>query len=145
MIGFSPADRAAIFKQLERSIQAIYLHDGYSRSNARTGWYRDLTVDEAKRLGYRDAIYAVDRNGNVRDCRLNGNPKTWKTRPGCVLPLKYGLRECFRVGDDDLQPHEAISQPHQVRAVVPVKAEFSPDTPAGIVTDWVLEHEIKGV
>ncbi len=36
----------------------------------------------------------LDPQGNVRDCRVSGRPKTWKTRPGHVrVPIKYGMYE----------------------------------------------------
>lgn len=127
-------------------VQAIYLKDGYSPvgKNARglDGWYRDLSCEEAKRFGYHNTLYAVDRHGNVRECRVNGSAKVWKRSPGCELSLRYGLKENFRVGDKERNPHDAISDPWQVRIVVPVKAGFKPDDPASIVTDFVVEHEV---
>lgn len=124
------------------SVKAMYLEDGYRPSRGLTGWYRYLTVGEAKRLSF-STVYAIDKWGTVRECRLNGAPKTWKTRPGCKLSLKYGLREHFRVGSDEAQEHERLSQYGQVHIVVPVKQQFDVDMPADVVSDWVLEHEVK--
>lgn len=123
------------------TMQAYYLQDGYRGKRGLTGWYRDLTIAEAKRT--QGTLYAIDRSGNVRECRTNGAPKTWKTRPGCVLSLKYGLREHFQAGADDREPHEPLSAAHQVRIVVPVNRSFDAETPAGIVADWCLENEIR--
>jgi|ERR1051326_2557844 hypothetical protein len=125
------------------SVKAFFLRDGYSgKGRGLTGWYRELTVREAKQLRY-GTLYAVDRNGRVRECRLNGAPKTWKTRPGCVLSLKYGLKECFNVGGDDRQDDESVSRSHDVCIVVPVKASFAEDAPPQVVADYVMEHEMK--
>ena len=70
------------------TVQAIWLEDGYAKPKGLTGWYRDLTVYEAK-LG-RQAIFAVDSHGKVRECRINSKPKIWITLPGCELSIKYG-------------------------------------------------------
>lgn len=123
-------------------IQAMYLLDGYRPSRGLTGWYRELTVREAKRC--QGTLYVVDGAGSVRECRTNGAPKVWKTRPGCVLSLKYGLKQCFQAGYDYLKDDKPLSGPLQPTIVVPVKAKFAPDTPAGIVADWCIEHEIGG-
>lgn len=124
-------------------MNVMYLRDGYSgKGRGLTGWYRSLTVREAKRLGYGSTLYAVDKRGCVRECRVIGAPKTWKTRSGCELSLKYGLKEHFRVGRDHLRDEESISQGGQVWVVVPVKQQFVENTPAEIVFDYVLENEL---
>ncbi len=120
-------------------VKATYLQDGYSGGRGLTGWYRDLTVAEAKRT--RGTVYAVDRHGCVREVRTNGKPKVWKTRTGCILHLKYGLRECFDVGADYLEDYEPIGQ--RERIVVRVRQPFPADTPPEIVSDYVQENEVQ--
>jgi len=48
-------------------------------------------------------VLATGRNAGVYcEVRWNGQPKTWKTRPGMVeRPVKYGMYECFHVGTVD--------------------------------------------
>lgn len=122
-------------------VSALYLRDGYSgKGHGLTGWYRDITVGEAKALNGYETLYATDRSGNVREIRLNGKPRVWKRSPGCVLSLKYGLKEYFHAGDKERQPHEPLSA-YSPRIVVPVRGmEFAPETPANIVTDYVREQ-----
>jgi hypothetical protein len=126
------------------TVQAIYLQDGYAKDRGLRGWYRDLTVYEAKQA-LNSILYAIDKNGKVRECRINSSPKTWKTFPGCELSIKYGYRECFRVGGREREDSEPISKGgyyDQVRIVVPVKVSFTPETPAEFVTSHVLVHEL---
>ena len=70
---------------------------GYSRPTFEgEAKFRPMTVDEAKSLRHGDHVEFMDKNGDVRDCRVNGKPKTWKTRPTHVkVPMKYGMYECF--------------------------------------------------
>src|SRR5580704_7269706 len=119
------------------TVQAIWLEDGYAKDRGLRGWYRDLTIYEAK-LGIH-TVYAIDKEGKVRQCRVNGAAKTWKTFPGCELPIKYGYRECFRVGDRDRQDSEPISKSgyDQTRIVIPVNTDFTAQTPAEFVTTHV--------
>ena len=56
--------------------------------------YRAMTVGEAQNLQSGTSVMFLDRNGDIRDCRVSGRPKTWKTRPGHVrVPIKYGMYE----------------------------------------------------
>ena len=70
--------------------------------------YRAMTVDEAQNLPSGTSIMFLDRNGDVRDCRVSGKPKTWKTRPGHVrVPIKYGMYEntyAESYGESQLDP-----------------------------------------
>lgn len=54
-----------------------------------------ITLEEAKNLTYRTVLHHnVYRNadGTPQRWRVNGKPKTWKTRPDEVrVPLKHGL------------------------------------------------------
>jgi hypothetical protein len=35
-------------------------------------------------------------------CRVNGNVKTWKTRPkDFQIPVKYGIKACFYITQDN--------------------------------------------
>ncbi len=120
-------------------MKAFYLHDGYgiaSKDRGLDGWYRELTVAEAK-AGKFGNLYAKDGYGRVREVRLNGKVKTWKTWAGCEMPMKYGLRRCFRVGDRNLLPEQAVGN-----VMVKVNHPFDPDVPASIVADWVMDNEM---
>ena len=87
-----------------------------------------ITIDQAKALGYGDRVYFVqmyqtvgtrlDSTGRlravskpvegdkVREFRVSGRPKTWKTRPDHVkVPVKYGLYDNAYIGTvDDCEP-----------------------------------------
>lgn len=68
--------------------------------------YRLMTVEEAKALRYGMRIHALGQDGRVAEVKVNGNPKTWKTRPGDVdVPWKFGMYEYgtarFRGGVSD--------------------------------------------
>lgn len=89
-----------------------------------------ITIDQAKNLGYGDRVYFVQMyktvshcmdsklrmravsepiEGNkVREFRVSGKPKTWKTRPNDVkVPIKYGLYDNAYLGTvDDCEPLE---------------------------------------
>lgn len=117
-------------------MNAIYLKTGYAKRTDLDGWYRPLTVKEAKNLSWSTRLYAIDRSGCVREIRLNGKPKTWKRATGCELSLKYGLKECFRVGGKELKDHEPIDD----SIVVAVDYPFDKDVPAGVVSDYVKEQ-----
>ncbi len=55
---------------------------------------RPMSAQEAMRLKYGDQLMFLDQHNHIRECRISGNPKTWKTRPGHVrIPIKYGMYE----------------------------------------------------
>lgn len=55
---------------------------------------RNMTLEEAKALQYNDTIHVLDKNKQIRRVKVNGAPKTWKTRPMDVkVPYKYGMYE----------------------------------------------------
>ena len=60
-----------------------------------------ITKSMAESAGYRAQFNHVtikNRDGSPARCRVNGKCKTWKTRPDEFrLPVKYGLRECFYI------------------------------------------------
>ena len=56
--------------------------------------FRPMVAIEAQSLRYGQTLQFLDVNGNVRECRVSGNPKLWKTRPNHVrVPIKYGMYE----------------------------------------------------
>ena len=74
------------------------IKSGYSRSKEVKN-FRVMTLEEMKNLSYGDHVYFEDNHGNFKMCKVNGNPKTWKTRPLDVeVPLKYGLYEYSYAG-----------------------------------------------
>jgi len=74
-------------------------------------------------LGWGTVYHRRLRNadGTALRARVNGKAKTWKTRPDeWYLSLKYGLRDCFKIG-----PHDA----HEWTTVEPsVEDVPHPDT-----------------
>lgn len=60
-----------------------------------------MTLKEAKNLkGYETLEHKTKTNtrGLIR-VKVNGRPKTWKTRPEAIrIPAKYGLYEFFQIG-----------------------------------------------
>lgn len=118
-------------------VRVFYLRDGYARNNGDLdGWYRNLTVKEAKDLNYGSVVAFIDKNGQVRTARVQGKPKTWKRSPGVEITLKYGLREYCSFGSKHWTEYDGIP-----RLVVRLKKEFPPECPAGVVQDYVVEHE----
>ena len=88
--------------------EVIYLTSGYAR-NSKTAQeakpYRYLTFEECQALQYGMHVDFIDNRGQVRQAKVNGAVKTWKTRPGDLLiPMKYGLMECFYVTWRNTQP-----------------------------------------
>ncbi len=61
-----------------------------------------MKIEEAKTLRYGShLIHKTKRNksGNLLTVKVNGIPKTWKTRPNAIrIPAKYGLYEYFQIG-----------------------------------------------
>ena len=56
--------------------------------------YRYMTCEEAKKLASGSHAKMLDQHGDVADVKINGAPKTWKTRPLDVdIPWKFGLYE----------------------------------------------------
>lgn len=65
--------------------------------------YRYMTAEEAKHLSSGGTADILDQHGRVASVKVNGTPKTWKTRPHDVdVPWKFGLyeygKEEFRAG-----------------------------------------------
>lgn len=69
------------------------LTDGYSRAkNPETRTFRAMTPTEALSQSSEMYFTGPDRK-SFRRCRVNGAPKTWKTRENVELPVKYGMYE----------------------------------------------------
>lgn len=73
--------------------------DGYAPARVRT----PKPMIEVRVMTYAEALAApshidfVSVNGELRHCKVNGRPKTWKTRPADLeLPIKYGMYEAGR-------------------------------------------------
>lgn len=74
----------------------LELKDGYSRAkNPPTKAFRPMTPSEALSASGEIYFTGPDRS-TFRRCRVNGAPKTWKTRADVELPVKYGMSECAR-------------------------------------------------
>jgi len=72
---------------------------------------RAMTAKEAQALCYGETLMFLDPQGNVRECRVSGKPKTWKTRPGHVkVPIKYGMYE-NAYGESYGEPGDAVTLP----------------------------------
>lgn len=60
-----------------------------------------ITKAQALAAHYRQEFYHVsikNADGSPVRCRVNGQCKTWVTRPEeFSLPVKYGLKECFYI------------------------------------------------
>lgn len=57
---------------------------------------RHMTLSEAKALQSGSHVLVLDRSGHWARAKVNGRPRTWKTRPlDCDIPLKYGMYEYF--------------------------------------------------
>jgi hypothetical protein len=57
---------------------------------------RPMTIEEAKKLRYGDHVLVLSTSGKWANAKVNGEPKTWKTRPEwCDVSLKYGQYEYF--------------------------------------------------
>lgn len=77
---------------------------------------RYATLEELKALEGGREVIVLDRNGRWRRAKVNGKPKTWKTRPGDVrVALKYGL---YEYGYSDF--NDGVYDPRTIRILTPV-------------------------
>lgn len=64
-----------------------------------------ITKEQAMRFEYRKELWhktAKNSDGTPTRCRVNGQCKTWKTRPEDFrLPVKHGLKECFYIDNSN--------------------------------------------
>ena len=83
-------------------METLELKDGYSQDRGLSGKYRRITLAEAKNLRYGQRVCIIDRHGRVRECKINGQPKTWKRDSSRIeIPCKYGLYEHFTLTKND--------------------------------------------
>ena len=72
-----------------------------------------ITKDQAVRATYRIIFHHTtvkNEDGSPARCRVNGKCQTWKTRPDeFKLPVKYGLKECFYITQDNAAQWEIAS------------------------------------
>lgn len=78
------------------------VRDGYDRrKKPDTYVVRSMTVEEAKQLSYGQQVKMIGMDGTLRNLKVNGQPQTWKTRPGEVrVPVKYGLKGTGQLYND---------------------------------------------
>ena len=70
----------------------------YAGSNGRgkrgEGEFRAMSLEEVKALHYGEHIWFLTVQGDAREAKVNGQPKTWKRDLTRVeLPIKYGIYE----------------------------------------------------
>lgn len=74
--------------------QVLELVEGYSTRKPETKRFRLMTLEEAKNISSGSTQYARDSMGKWKRVKINGQAKTWKTRPNDVrIPYKYGMYE----------------------------------------------------
>ncbi len=65
--------------------------------------FRPMTLDEAKSLSYGQHVWFRAMQGDAREAKVNGQPKTWKRDTSRVLvSLKYGLYEYATFSESEL-------------------------------------------
>lgn len=70
------------------------LKSGYAGNREPEKTYRLMSWLETSQLHYGQHVEVIDLHDQVRTVKINGSPKTWKTRPGNVsIPWKYGMYE----------------------------------------------------
>lgn len=75
------------------------MSDAYDRNKKRRQLtVRRLTDEEIYNLPQHiHRVKLIDRHSQLRDVRMNGAIRRWKTMPDRIsIPLKVGFRECFR-------------------------------------------------
>lgn len=75
------------------------IQDGYSRlKHPPMVDVRPMTLAEVQALHYGNHVSIICNDGKLRDAKVNGEPKRWKTRPDDVeVSLKYGMYEYARL------------------------------------------------
>ena len=65
-----------------------------------------ITLQQAKNLNHHDILHHEENKNSDGTCqrwKVNGVPKTWKTRPNEVrVPVKHGFRSFDYVTEKDL-------------------------------------------
>lgn len=68
------------------------------------GNFREMTLDEVKRLQYGQHIWVRGRGNTAVRVKINSQVKRWKTDPDRVeVSLKYGLYENYRATNRDIE------------------------------------------
>ncbi len=79
-----------------------------------------ITKNQAISAKRRDEFHHIllkNVDGSPLRCRANGACKTWKTRPEAFkLPVKYGLRQCFYITEDNAHEWTLAQTPAQTLA-----------------------------
>jgi len=69
-----------------------------------------ITKEIAMSAKYRQEFHHISEknaDGTAVRCRVNGECKTWKTRPNEFrLPVKYGLKQCFYITEHNASDWE---------------------------------------
>ena len=66
------------------------------------GEFRAMSLEEAKALHYGQHVWFLAVQGDAREAKVNGAPKTWKRDASRIeVPVKYGMYEysTFDAGD----------------------------------------------
>lgn len=65
-----------------------------------------MELNEAKNLSYHQTVWVIGHymsTGEATRVRVNGQVKTWKTRPAEIrIPFKYGLKEYGYITEDNI-------------------------------------------
>lgn len=68
------------------------------------GWFRPMTVDEVRQLGYGHRVWMLSTHGDARMVEINGAVKLWKRSPERLLvSVKYGLYEYAQFDEKDVE------------------------------------------
>lgn len=68
-----------------------------------------LTYEEALNAQHFESLIHKNRDGSRLRARRNGKTKTWKTRSEQFeIPLKHGLKCCFRVNETEAKDWVAV-------------------------------------
>lgn len=63
-----------------------------------------ITFEQALTARNFEHVTLKNADGTPLRARRNGATKTWKTRTGQFeLPVKYGLKQCFKITEKDVQ------------------------------------------
>jgi hypothetical protein len=81
----------------KNKMETILIFPAYisSKKKSQPKHWRGLSIEEIKQLQPGQRVKFISSlMGDVRECKVNGKPKTWKTRLNDIkVPLKYGLYE----------------------------------------------------
>lgn len=81
-----------------------------------------MRLSEAKKLEYDMHVChktLKNKDGTPMRFKVNGRPKTWKTRPDAVqVPLKRGLREYLYMTQDDVADYKPCKEYNDPRITI---------------------------